>query len=59
MNKREPAFILKNRQKEREIIADQVEAFLSKGGEIQVLRSTLDQNSDPKCRIADEIGFYR
>ncbi len=59
MDNKEPAFILNNRQKDRDIIADHVEAFLAKGGEIEVLRSTLDQNSEPKCRVADEIGFYR
>ncbi|GEM_PF-6935639 len=59
MNNKEPAFILNGRQKDRDTIAYQVKDFLAKGGKIEVLGSTLDQNSNPKCRVADDIGLHR
>ena len=57
-NNKEAAFTITNRQKDREDIADQVQAFLDNGGRIEVLGSPFDNNRDPKCRFGDEVGFF-
>lgn len=59
MNNKEPSFTLNNRQKDRDHIADQVEAFLAKGGKIEVLTSPFDRATDPKCRFGEESGLMR
>jgi hypothetical protein len=59
MNKNKPeSFSIKGRKKERECIEEQIEAFLNKGGEIEVLGSPFDKNNDPKCRLGEETGLF-
>ncbi|HEY9034480.1 MAG TPA: hypothetical protein VIN71_11120 [Pseudomonadales bacterium] len=57
-NNKEAAFTITNRQKDRQSIADQIEAYLARGGQIEVLGSPFDKYQDPKCRVGDEIGFF-
>ena len=47
-----------NREKDRACIADQVQAYLEKGGEIEVLSSAFDKQNDPKCRLGEEMGLF-
>ena len=47
-----------NREKDRANIADQVQAFLDQGGEIEVLSSAFDKPNDPKCRLGEEMGLF-
>ncbi|NRB40627.1 MAG: hypothetical protein HRU20_19530 [Pseudomonadales bacterium] len=47
-----------NREKDRASIANQVQAFLEKGGEIEVLGSAFDKPNDPKCRLGEEMGLF-
>ena len=46
-----------NRQQAREDIEAQIQEFLKKGGEIEVLNSAFD-NKDPKCRLGEEMGLF-
>lgn len=58
MNNNKPAFNILDRKKERDTIAEQVAAFLEKGGKIKVLSSAFDKDIDPKCRVADNWGLF-
>jgi hypothetical protein len=58
MNNKEPAFTIIDREKDRQSIANQVEAFLAKGGKIEVLSSVFDRQTDPKCRVADDLNLF-
>ena len=57
-NNKIEAFTITGREKEREHIAHQIQAFLERGGEIEVLESPFDKYPDPKCRLGDEISFF-
>ena len=46
-----------NRKQASEDIAQQIQEFLKKGGEIEVVNSALD-NRDPKCRLGEEMGLF-
>ena len=59
MNNKEPAFTITNRQKDRQHIEDQVQAYLAKGGKIEVLSSAFDRLAEPKCRFGDDTGILR
>lgn len=48
----------KHRIKERDSIANQIQAFIEKGGEIEVLSSAFDRPKDPKCRLGEEMGLF-
>lgn len=48
----------KYRDKDRECIADQVQDFLARGGQIEVLGSAFDEPNDPKCRLGEEMGLF-
>lgn len=48
----------KNRDKDRDSIASQVQAFLERGGEIEILSSAFDKPKDPKCRLGESIGLF-
>ncbi len=52
-------YTIKNNKKEHEDISVQIQAFIDKGGEIEVLSSAFDKSQDPKCRLGDEMGFFK
>ncbi|CAA0091476.1 Uncharacterised protein [BD1-7 clade bacterium] len=58
MKKDSEARYVATRDRERENINRQVETFLKRGGQIEVLGSAFDQPTDPKCRLGDEAGFF-
>lgn len=45
------------RTRERQLIEEQVRAFLDSGGEIEVLGSAFDQPNDPKCKLSDDLNL--
>ena len=57
-NNKSAAFTITGREKDREYIADQVQAFLERGGEIEVLESPFDKYQDPKCHFGEEVSFF-
>jgi hypothetical protein len=48
-----------DRSRERACIEEQVEAFLAKGGRIEVLKSAFEIYKDPKCRLGDNFGYFK
>ena len=46
------------RNKIQDSIDKQVKEFLAKGGQIEVLTSAFDRNTEPKCRLGENTGFF-
>ena len=46
------------RQQEHDAIESQIQEFLDNGGQIEVLGSAFDKNSDPKCRLGEDMGLF-
>lgn len=59
MNNKEPAFTIIDRTKDRDVIENQVQAFLANGGKIQEIQSSLDTHANPQCRVSDDYGLYQ
>ncbi len=47
-----------SRNKAQDSIDKQVQEFLKKGGQIEVLTSPFDRNAEPKCRLGENTGFF-
>ena len=56
--KKDDTRYMASRDKERENINQQIEAFLKQGGQIEVLGSAFDSPTDPKCRLGEEVGLF-
>ncbi len=48
-----------DRSRDRACIEEQVKAFLDNGGKIKVLKSAFEIYTDPKCRVGEDMGFFK
>ena len=59
MKNNKKKYTIKNNKKNKEDISVQIQKFIDNGGEIEVLSSAFDKTLDPKCRLGDEMGFFK
>ena len=52
------AYATPKRDKESNTISDQIQAFLERGGKIELLGSGFDNARDPKCKLGEDMGLF-